>query len=215
MSLKHAILGFLSFKPFSGYDLKKAFDSSVRHFWQANQSQIYRTLAELDDAGLVEKEVIEREERLDMKIYHITPAGEAELHRWLTTPLPSSEVREPFLIQIYFGGKVADAEVLPLLAREIEHTQALMQVYRDIYDRYASKMSTADDPRALFFSLLTLEYGILSAEAQLRWLQSAKIRLEAGDYRLGAFDQLTGCLNPDDDRKGQPPYKVKNEQEHS
>ena len=66
MSLKYAILGFLSYKSFSGYDLKKAFDNSVRHFWSANQSQIYRTLAQLDEEGLVAKEVIEREERLDM-----------------------------------------------------------------------------------------------------------------------------------------------------
>ena len=55
MSLKHAILGFLSFKPLSGYDLKKAFDNSVRHFWPANQSQIYRTLSQMTDEGLVEK----------------------------------------------------------------------------------------------------------------------------------------------------------------
>ena len=31
MSLKHAILGFLSFSPFSGYDLKKAFDHVRQH----------------------------------------------------------------------------------------------------------------------------------------------------------------------------------------
>ena len=36
MSLKHAILGFLSLQPMTGYDLKKAFDQSVRHFWPAN-----------------------------------------------------------------------------------------------------------------------------------------------------------------------------------
>ena len=53
MSLRHAILGFLSFQPFTGYDLKKAFDRSVRHFWPATQSQIYRTLAELDADGLI------------------------------------------------------------------------------------------------------------------------------------------------------------------
>ena len=45
MSLEYAILGFLSYKPFSGYEMKKAFDNSVRHFWYADQSQIYRTLA--------------------------------------------------------------------------------------------------------------------------------------------------------------------------
>ena len=111
MSLKHAILGFLSFKPFSGYDLKKAFDNSVRHFWPANQSQIYRTLSQMTDEGLVEKEIVEREERLDMKIYSITKTGRSELHDWLATPLPEKDTREPFLIQVFFGGHpVADGE---------------------------------------------------------------------------------------------------------
>ena len=112
MSLKHAILGFLSYLPLSGYDLKKAFDHSVQHFWPANQSQIYRTLAELEQNGLVTMEVIEREERLDMKIYHVTETGRAELHTWLTTPQPERDEREPFLIQVYFGGQFCDDELL-------------------------------------------------------------------------------------------------------
>jgi PadR family transcriptional regulator AphA len=33
MSLEYAILGFLNYHPYTGYDLKKVFDKSVRHFW--------------------------------------------------------------------------------------------------------------------------------------------------------------------------------------
>ena len=91
MSLKHAILGFLSFKPLSGYDLKKAFDNSVRHFWPANQSQIYRTLTQMTKEGLLEKEVIERNERLDKKIYQVSDKGSDELHRWLATRQPRTD----------------------------------------------------------------------------------------------------------------------------
>ena len=69
MSLKHAILGFLSYQPFSGYDLKKAFDRSVRHFWPANQSQIYRTLARITDQGWAEVEIIQQTDRPDRKEY--------------------------------------------------------------------------------------------------------------------------------------------------
>ena len=47
MSLEFAILGFLNYHPYSGYDLKKIFDTSVSHFWPADQSQIYRTLSRL------------------------------------------------------------------------------------------------------------------------------------------------------------------------
>ena len=51
------------------------FDASVRHFWPADQSQIYRTLSHLADKGLAELEVVEQIDRPDRKVYHITPAG--------------------------------------------------------------------------------------------------------------------------------------------
>ena len=182
MSLKHAILGFLSFTPLSGYDLKKAFDKSVRHFWPANQSQIYRTLAELDEQGLVEKEVIPREDRLDMKIYNITPAGRVELQRWLTTPLPETDMREPFLIQIYFSGQVGNDEVIHLLQHQMDSAQEMIAIYRAIYNSVYGQPSHVSDPRAQYLSMLTLEYGLAAHHALVKWAQSAIDRLQAGDY---------------------------------
>ncbi len=91
MSLEYAILGFLCYKPLSGYDLKKIFDNSVQHFWPADQGQIYRTLARLADQGWAEIEVVEQSQRPDRKVYHLTPTGHEELHRWLAGPVPSYE----------------------------------------------------------------------------------------------------------------------------
>ena len=86
MSLDYAILGFLNYQPCSGYDLKKLFDTSVRHFWQADQSQIYRTLARLLEQGLAEQEIIEQDDRPDRKVYHITGPGRQALRNWLVGP---------------------------------------------------------------------------------------------------------------------------------
>ena len=93
MSLEFSILGFLHYHPYSGYDLKKAFDTSVRHFWSADQSQIYRTLGRLTEQGLVEMEVVEQTERPDRKVYHITQAGREALSRWLRSTMPPQETR--------------------------------------------------------------------------------------------------------------------------
>ena len=183
MSLKHAILGFLSYQPFSGYDLKKAFDSSVRHFWPANQSQIYRTLAQMTDEGLVEMEVIEREERLDMKIYSITKAGRAELHNWLATPLPERDTREPFLIQVFFGGKLSDEELLNLLQHEKKIAEEGLLAYKGIYQATTAQPNTVD-PRTFYLNMLTLEYGIKANQALIEWLNSAIERIETKNYSL-------------------------------
>lgn len=182
MSLKHAILGFLSFQSLSGYDLKKAFDRSVQHFWPANQSQIYRTLAKLNEDGLVEQEVVEREERLDLKLYHITPAGQDELHRWLSTPLPAADYREPFLIQLYFGSKLVDDELLAVLQHEIQGMQAKLAEFKQVYRLYQDQLATHPHPRAFFLSVLTLEYGLLNTQASLDWLKRVAERVAAKDY---------------------------------
>ena len=58
MRLRHAILGLLSHQPQSGYDLNRAFTSSVVYFWYADQSQIYRTLDRLEADGAISTRVI-------------------------------------------------------------------------------------------------------------------------------------------------------------
>jgi DNA-binding PadR family transcriptional regulator len=184
MSLRYAILGFLSFEPLTGYGLKKNFDESVQHFWPANQSQIYRTLASLNEDGLVDLELIERETRLDKKVYRITPEGRKALHGWLSAPLPPQDTREAFLIQIYFGSLMTDAEVETLLQRATKDIEAKLSRYEDIRNAYRGEIEKRKDPRSLFMRLLTLEFGILTNQASLDWLKSVSSRLESGDYSL-------------------------------
>ena len=115
MSLDHAILGFLNYKPMSGYDLKSVFDLSVKHFWPAEQSQIYRTLSRLSEQGFTNIEVVRQEDRPDRKVYHITDFGREELHKWLISDLPCCGERIASLIQIFFAGGLSDEEILGLL----------------------------------------------------------------------------------------------------
>lgn len=190
MSLKHTILGFLSFKPLSGYDLKKAFDRSVRHFWPADQSQIYRTLKQLHKAELISMEIIPRDERLDVKVYAITEAGQVELNQWLSTPLPPSDIREPFLIQIYFAFMLKDDQAAHLVQTEIDRIDELMPIYRTIYQTTTNQDVSDEMKRPLFYSTLTLEYGIKANQWYRQWLQSIKDRIDAGETTIFPLDEL-------------------------
>lgn len=184
MSLKHAILGFLSFRSLSGYDLKKNFDHSVRHFWPANQSQIYRTLTQLDEEGFVEKEVIEREERLDMKIYNITKSGRAELHQWLSSPLAELDNREPFLIQVFFSGQLPDEKIINLMQSKLKSIEDRLAVYKIIYQSNQNAPQSAEAQRAHFLSMLTLEVGYISDQTSAEWLRSAILRIQNKNYSI-------------------------------
>lgn len=181
MSLEHAILGFLQYGPSSGYDLKGIFDVSVQHFWPADQSQIYRTLARLEKAGWAEKEVVEQDDRPDRKVYHITEAGREELRRWLATPPEMKGGRTPFLVQVFFSGLLSDEEILDIFRHAAEQVRAGLEQLRAIPQQADPYVEGMGSPREAFCWMLTLESGIRMSEAYLAWLESVIARIEAGE----------------------------------
>jgi DNA-binding PadR family transcriptional regulator len=179
MSLEHAILGFLQYRPFSGYDLKKVFDTSVQHFWPADQSQIYRTLARMADQGWVEVEVVRGEDRPDRKVYRITEAGREELRCWLATPLPLEPHRSADLIKVFFSGQLSDEEVLAIFEDEAARTREVLERFGAVPELARQYVEAYGDDREHFFWFLTLEAGQRNAEAHLAWLESVIERIKA------------------------------------
>jgi PadR family transcriptional regulator AphA len=180
VSLEFAILGFLNYKPLSGYDLKKAFDTSVQHFWPADQSQIYRTLGRLVEQGWAKVEVVAQEARPNRKLYHITRAGRKELARWLRTPLPHEEARSAALVQVFFAGQMPDDEVLPIFERAAAELRALLAHYEQVPEQAAPYFALAHSEREVFFWMLTLECGVAMARGQLEWIESVIQRIKDG-----------------------------------
>jgi PadR family transcriptional regulator AphA len=181
MSLESAILGFVNYKPLSGYDLKKIFDTSVRHFWSADQSQIYRTLTRLTERGLVEMEVVEQSDRPDRKVYHITEAGREELRQWLLTPTPPHVQRSAALIQVFFAGQLSDEEILALFERAAEQVRAVLARYAQIPQQIEAYGEYMESPREFFCWMLTLDAGFKSAQANLDWLEEVIQRIKNGE----------------------------------
>lgn len=154
----------------SGYDLKKNFDSSVAHFWNADQAQIYRTLSKLSDSGLVGVRVVSQEGRPDRREHHITAAGRAELSSWLRSPIGAEATREPFLARIFFAG----AEEDPELVREL-----VTQRRRTALDRLSTleKIETPGESLTERLRASTLRNGIQHIQTELSWLNELEKEL--------------------------------------
>jgi len=181
MSLDHAILGFLQYGPLSGYDLKARFDLSVQHFWPADQSQIYRTLAKLAEKGHTRLEVVEQEDRPDRKVYHITAAGSEELHRWLATPVEVRGGRSASLVQVFFSGQLTDEEILGIFRPAAEYCRIELEHLRKVPAQAQAFTEQINSPREAWCWFLTLECGIRSTEAHLAWLEEVIARIERGE----------------------------------
>jgi DNA-binding PadR family transcriptional regulator len=180
MSLEFAILGFLNYHPYTGYDLKKIFDTSIRHFWPADQSQIYRTLARLTENGWVEMEKIPQDDRPDRKVYTITDAGRAELLRWLAGPTPMGDPRSAALIQVFFAGQLSDEELLEKFEGFASIMRTILSQYEQVPGQIGPFQEEITSPREHFFWLLTLENGIVSMRANLAWAESVIERIKSG-----------------------------------
>jgi PadR family transcriptional regulator, regulatory protein AphA len=180
MSLEYAILGFLNYHPYTGYDLKKIFDTTVRHFWPADQSQIYRTLSRLTETGYVEMEKIPQEDRPDRKVYHITAAGRAGLLNWLSGPPPADEARSTSLIQVFFAGQLSDKEILAKFEDYAAVLRAILAQYDQIPAALCPYQQEINSQRESFFWLLTLENGIHMMRANLQWVESVIERIKNG-----------------------------------
>lgn len=163
MSLRHCVLALLDLRPMTGYDLKKAFDGSVAHFWSADQAQIYRTLARLETDGLVEVEVIPQSGKPDRREHRITAAGARELSDWLRSPTASEPEREPFLAKIFFAGRENDRDLVRAL---IDERRAEARRRRDAL----RSLPAPDGDLAARLRGATLRNGILHIEAELAWL---------------------------------------------
>lgn len=179
MSLQHLILGVLKYGPLSGYDLNKAFRASVEHFWNTEQSQIYRALYKMHEAGWVEIEQIIQENLPSKKVYHLTDAGREELHRWLTVPQGLPSAHEGWLGQLFFGSELNKDQIKRLLEYRIDELHRLIQHFENDIpasaEAYAEAYKASSD---LPYWLLTLDYGLQRLHFDLEWAQETLASLD-------------------------------------
>jgi DNA-binding PadR family transcriptional regulator len=181
MSLKYAIIGLLSVKPQTGYELKANFDQAIRYLWKADQAQIYRTLRDITREGFAVPRTIQQVGRPNKKVYELTPAGEDEFRRWLSGPLPPNEQRNAELVQIFFSGRISDTEILANLKRVRENLKAGLAGLLSLEtDSELFAVSTTSS-RVHFFFEMTRQLGIRSAKLNLEWIEEAIARIEYGD----------------------------------
>jgi PadR family transcriptional regulator, regulatory protein AphA len=183
MSLDHAILGFLQYRPLSGYDLKSEFDFSLQESWPADQSHIYRTLARLAEKKLIETELVRQDSRPDRKVYHITKKGREELLRWLSVPALNKDVRLAQLIQIFFSAHLGDDQVVKLFEELSELVRKRIHELNEFPRKIVlHKRNIQTAPRDEFLRLVTLEYLIRTNEAYLALLDEVIGRLKRGEH---------------------------------
>ena len=179
MSLDTAILGFLAERPHTGYDLKtRCFTGPLGAFWTADQAQIYRTLDRLKDLGLVTAKRRRQSARPDRKLFEVTSLGRETLAQGIASASPLPPLREPFLIQLYFGAGLDDEALAALLVSRRREYQARLEDVR------ARSTALAEDhelsPRDAVLKQTALDGAMASYRATVDWLDDCIEAVEQG-----------------------------------
>jgi len=175
MSIKYAMLGLLSWKSSTGYEIKKIFEESTSMYWSGNNNQIYKALIQLREDGLVTNEIEHQDGLPSKKIYTITGEGIAELKEWVLSAPDVPEFKKPFLIQLAWSELLNNQELFELLTKY--ENEIKMQI---IFHQEKIKRGSDSPNRSARETFLwgMIDENILSSyRNELEWIQKARKQL--------------------------------------
>ena len=186
--LKHGILGLINYGDKSGYEIMTVFRDSLKHFWTAQTSQIYRELQTMEKAGWISQTHVSQTGKPDKNVFSITPAGREELLKWLRDQNFPKGFRNPFLMKTFFMGE------LP-----VEENLTFFRAFRDasVFPDEGKQASVNADmyrqavnhPEKAIYWKLTIEFGRMYEKMQREWCEYCIKELEGLQRMMGREEE--------------------------
>jgi PadR family transcriptional regulator, regulatory protein AphA len=186
-----AILGLLSIRPFTSYELAQQMDRTVSWFWPRAASLVYEEPKKLAAAGLATSQLSFTGDRRSTT-YQITSAGRKALADWLDTPAAGMRMQFEAMIKVAFAD-AGDINQLRTAIRDIRSdAEARLTELRDRSTQYAS--TGGPFPGRLPVVAITGKLLMGQYEAVVRWAQWAEDAI--GEW--GGVTPATGATVPPD-----------------
>ena len=126
-STSYALLGLLSVRPWSAYELAQQMTRSLAHCWQVAPSVVYHEPKRLVAMGYA---TMTRQQagRRTRAVYRITPAGRDALRQWLATPPAAPQVQMEPMLRLLFADSGTAEELAASLRALREWADRLLQI---------------------------------------------------------------------------------------
>lgn len=188
MTIEAAILGLLSLKPMTGYDIKKVFEDSDALYWSGNNNQIYKILIQLYERGWVAREISYQEKAPPRKIYSLTDLGRVELRNLVLTQPELPAFRHPFLVRLVWADVLNNDELDALLAQYEDEVSTHCSMCREqLYPKNAVRTKSTRE------EYIDLEQARTARET-LVWKAILQNRFDFFERELSWVQQLRSQL---------------------
>jgi PadR family transcriptional regulator, regulatory protein AphA len=174
----YVVLGLVSIRPATGYELTSYAEKSIGNFFPLTRSHIYSELDRLGRLGLLAATEIEQDYAPTKRVYEITPAGNDELRQWLADPQTKDErPRSVFLVRIFFGDR-SSPEQLAALLDDFESRAVIRR------DRLATLVDKLAERPGSVFRRSTAMLGVRREQANLDWVAEVRPMIMAAARAL-------------------------------
>lgn len=175
MSLRFGLLGLLHYTPMSGYDLKGIFENSVKFFWSAETSQIYRELKSLETSKFVKSKMEVSQSGPNRKVYSVTEQGSKALKDWLLETQDNSweDNRNEFLMRVFLASNVGGNELLRQLEKRLEKYRRdlnSLQGLAQVMESYGQKFDTS---QVNLFWRIAASRGFHDVQSHIAWAEES------------------------------------------
>jgi DNA-binding PadR family transcriptional regulator len=168
--VSHSLLGILSLRPMSGYDIQKFVSEHIGYFWRESYGQIYPSLRRMAGRGLVKVRIEQNQGKPDRQVYSLTAAGRAELEQWLAAPPVAPSPRNELLLKLFFGGRAKRADMVRHVENFSRQHQHLLQQYDQVEQWLRHNHRNHPD---FPFWMMTLNYGKRNSAHLKEWSAAA------------------------------------------
>jgi PadR family transcriptional regulator AphA len=120
----YAILGWLSVRPWSTYELAKQMRANLSLFWPRAESRLYEEPKNLVARGLATRERSHLGRR-PRTVYRITEAGRRALAEWQSHPSAPPSLDFEGLVRLYFAGSATPADMRAAVDSARAHAETI------------------------------------------------------------------------------------------
>jgi PadR family transcriptional regulator, regulatory protein AphA len=184
----YAILGLLSIKPWSTYELAKQMQRDLRFVWPRAESNLYAEPKKLIAHGLASAHSEPRGKRR-RTVYAITPAGRQALADWLGSPAAEPRWEAESLVKFIFATGGSKEQLLENLRDFRRHATARWTAVEAVVRPYFE--GNEPFPDRTHINVIAARLQLETARLQAAWAEQAVEAVEKWHTPAEGEDQAS------------------------
>lgn len=201
--MSYALLGLLSLRSWTGYELTQQVRHSLSHVWPASAANLYREQQRLVRLGWAEVAVEPAGPERTRNRYTITPAGRKALRAWLDGPPGATNLESEAFLRVWFADAGTPDQLVRTLRATADEARATVERVVDVFGHYLADAGAFPERAHLnamvgeliadLFGLLEVRCTRLAAEVE-QW--DSTVRTEVDEVALARMQRVVSTYSP-------------------